>query len=126
MGMAVRVVSFVGLRADDLASALRGLAAFGATPGATGRAFIATFADFFDVLSAMVFTPSNDGGKTYRREKPVAMTGAVPESDAAGAGMRRHVQSGNPAAESFVSVIPLFDDVSMGAIPFQPFRSEPF
>ena len=34
---------------------------------------------------------------------------AVPASDPAGAGMRRHVHSGNHAAESFVSFIPLFD-----------------
>jgi hypothetical protein len=33
---------------------------------------------------------------------------AVPASDPAGAGMRRHVHSGNHAAESFVSFIPLF------------------
>jgi hypothetical protein len=33
---------------------------------------------------------------------------AVPASDRDGAGMRRHVHSGNHAAESFVSFIPLF------------------
>jgi hypothetical protein len=33
----------------------------------------------------------------------------VPASDPAGAGIRRHVHSGNHAAESFVSFIPLFD-----------------
>jgi hypothetical protein len=33
---------------------------------------------------------------------------AVPAFDLAGAGMRRHVHSGNHAAESFVSFIPLF------------------
>jgi hypothetical protein len=33
---------------------------------------------------------------------------AVPASDSAGAGMRRHVHAGNHAAESFVSFIPLF------------------
>ena len=36
----------------------------------------------------------------------------MPASEA-GAGMRRHVHSGNHAAESFVSFIPLFD----GAVP---------
>jgi hypothetical protein len=45
----------VGLRADDLASALRGLAAFAATRLAA--AFFATFAHFLDVLPANVFTP---------------------------------------------------------------------
>ena len=34
---------------------------------------------------------------------------AVPASDPAGAGMRRHFHPGNHAAESFVSFIPLFD-----------------
>jgi len=34
----------------------------------------------------------------------------VPASERDGAGMRRHVHSGNHAAESFVSFIPLFDD----------------
>ena len=33
---------------------------------------------------------------------------AVPASERDGAGMRRHVHSGNHAAESFVSFIPLF------------------
>jgi hypothetical protein len=33
----------------------------------------------------------------------------VPASERDGAGMRRHVHSGNHAAESFVSFIPLFD-----------------
>jgi hypothetical protein len=32
----------------------------------------------------------------------------VPASERDGAGMRRHVHSGNHAAESFVSFIPLF------------------
>jgi hypothetical protein len=37
---------------------------------------------------------------------------AVPASmPLTGAGMRRHVHSGNHAAESFVSFIPLFDGV---------------
>src|SRR2546426_2379258 len=40
---------------DDLAAALRGLAAFAATRLAA--AFFATFADFLDVLPAIVFTP---------------------------------------------------------------------
>ncbi len=35
----------------------------------------------------------------------------MPASTLAGAGMRRHVQSGNHAAESFVSFIPLFDRI---------------
>jgi hypothetical protein len=47
--------SFVGLRADDLATALCGLAAFAATRLAP--AFFATFADFVDVLAAIVFSP---------------------------------------------------------------------
>jgi hypothetical protein len=37
---------------------------------------------------------------------------AVPASNRDGAGMRRHVHSGNHAAESFVSFIPLFDGVA--------------
>src|SRR5687768_128084 len=41
--------------ADDLATALRGLAAFAATRSAA--AFFATFADFLDVLPAIAFTP---------------------------------------------------------------------
>ena len=40
---------------DDVATALRGLAAFAATR--LEAAFFATFADFLDVLLAMVFTP---------------------------------------------------------------------
>ena len=35
----------------------------------------------------------------------------MPASNLAGAGMRRHVHSRHHAAESFVSFIPLFDDV---------------
>ena len=50
-----RVVPFVGLRGDDLAIALRGLAAFAATRLAA--AFFPTFADFLDILPAIVFTP---------------------------------------------------------------------
>jgi hypothetical protein len=46
----------VGFRADDAATALRVLAAFAATRLAA--AFLATFADFLDVLPAMVFTPA--------------------------------------------------------------------
>jgi hypothetical protein len=42
--------AFVGLRADDWATALRGLADFAATRLAA--AFFATFADFLDVLPA--------------------------------------------------------------------------
>jgi hypothetical protein len=45
----------------------------------------------------------------------------VPASDPAFAGMRRHVRSRNHAAESFVSFIPLFDDV---VIP-HPYRTAP-
>ena len=45
---------------------------------------------------------------------------AVPASDPAGAGMRRHVHPGNHAAESFVSFIPLFDgrsrSLAVGAV----------
>ena len=37
-------------------------------------------------------------------------------SDRAGAGMRRHVHSGNHAAESFVSFIPLFDGAPRCAV----------
>jgi hypothetical protein len=43
------------------------------------------------------------GGRT-----PGMSCEAVPASDPAGAGMRRHVHAGNHAAESFVSFIPLF------------------
>jgi len=39
--------------------------------------------------------------------KPGISCEAVPASDLAGAGMRRHVDTGNHAAESFVSFIPL-------------------
>jgi len=42
------------------------------------------------------------------RRTPGISCEAVPASDLAGAGMRRHVHSGNHAAESFVSFIPLF------------------
>jgi hypothetical protein len=43
------------ISADDVATALRGLAAFAATRLAA--AFFASFADFLDVLPAIVFTP---------------------------------------------------------------------
>jgi hypothetical protein len=45
----------MGLRTDDLATALRGFAGFAATRLAA--AYFATFADFLDVLPAIVFTP---------------------------------------------------------------------
>ena len=51
---------FVGLRADDWATAFRGLAAFAATR--LRAAFFATLGDFLDVLPAMVFTPLQDCG----------------------------------------------------------------
>jgi hypothetical protein len=44
-----------GLRADDLATALRGLAAFAAERLAA--AFLAIVADFGDFLPGIVFTP---------------------------------------------------------------------
>ncbi len=46
-----------------------------------------------------------------RSRTPGISREAVPAPDLAGAGMRRHVHSGNHAAESFVSFIPLFDGV---------------
>jgi hypothetical protein len=48
------------------------------------------------------------------RRTPGISCEAVPASmPLAGAGMRRHVHSGNHAAESFVSFIPLFDGTAL-------------
>jgi hypothetical protein len=47
------------------------------------------------------------------RRTPGISCEAVPASDPAGAGMRRHVHSGKHAAESFVSFIPLFCGVPL-------------
>jgi hypothetical protein len=46
--------------------------------------------------------------RVWVRITPGISCEAVPASELAGAGMRRHVHSGNHAAESFVSFIPLF------------------
>ena len=51
--LSIRSDALIG--ADDVATALRGLAAFAATR--LTAAFFATFADFLDVLPAIVFTP---------------------------------------------------------------------
>ena len=50
------------------------------------------------------------------RRTPGISCEAVPASDRAGAGMRRHVHPGNHAAESFVSFIPLFDGALLQAL----------
>jgi hypothetical protein len=42
------------------------------------------------------------------RPTPRISCEAVPASDLTGAGMRRHLRPGNGAAESFVSLVPLF------------------
>jgi hypothetical protein len=49
------VVRSVGLRVDDLATALRGVAAFATTR--LVALFLVTFADFVDLLPGIVFSP---------------------------------------------------------------------
>src|SRR2546430_9382624 len=59
------------IRSDDVATALRGVAAFGATR--LVAAFLATLADFVDVLPAIVFTPGlrlmNEDGRKIKRSR---------------------------------------------------------
>ena len=72
-------MAFAGLRADDLATALRGLAAFAATRLAA--AFFATFADFLDVLPAIVFTPGRpdlNGGACLAFYRDDALVATAP------------------------------------------------
>jgi hypothetical protein len=67
---------------------------------------------------AAPFTP-------FVRRTPGISCEAVPASDLAGAGMRRHVHPRNHAAESFVSFIPLFDGMLLnGRTRCRPLRTD--